>query len=412
MRIVSCKLLFVLAVAAVLGLAACDTVGEQNVDWKPGESLTIIGGSEFLFPAARSSFPVTETYRVNSYTIDKNYTWTLNGEAVPEGSVLDDGERVSITFSEPGTYTLAIDDGEEYTGEVTITVTAPGLADQAGRLGFDALASAIGYAGEGGGTLDTTLARILNGNGDDVYSYPETYTLLAPTDTALVRAFDANGDGALAASEVPGPAVLADILAYHAITDSISAEAVTGMAYPTLEGDDIAFDAAATVSGEPAELYTELSFPAGNGLIHTINEVLLPPSASVGLQDQASEDSTTITVRSVYLPEGGFIAIHDSTLLDGNVTGSVIGVSEALDPGLYNNVDVTLFEVPGATFPADTSLSGASTLIAMPHLDSNGNGTYDFVTSGGTADGPYVDAPYLSEQEQAVVDQAVVTVPE
>jgi hypothetical protein len=42
----------------------------------------------------------------------------------------------------------------------------------------------------------------------------------------------------------------------------------------------------------------------------------------------------------------------------------------------------------------------------MAHRDTNGNETYDFVTSGGAADGPYTDAG------SAVTDSASITVTE
>ena len=126
-------------------------------------------------------------------------------------------------------------------------------------------------------------------------------------------------------------------------------------------------------------------------------------NASVTLADQDS-DGTTLTIESVTLPEGGFVAIHDETLLEGNVVGSVVGVSEHLDPGTHENVTVTLFDVPGAEFD-ETELTESQALIAMPHLDTNGNQTYDFVTTDGEADGPYV-----TDAGDPVVADATVTV--
>ena len=71
--------------------------------------------------------------------------------------------------------------------------------------------------------------------------------------------------------------------------------------------------------------------------------------------------------------------------------GSVIGVSNALDAGTHEPVTVPLFEdVPGAAFDTQR-LTESQTLIAMPHRDTNGNGTYDFVASNGKQDGPYID---------------------
>ncbi|WP_423743529.1 twin-arginine translocation signal domain-containing protein (plasmid) [Haladaptatus sp. SPP-AMP-3] len=126
------------------------------------------------------------------------------------------------------------------------------------------------------------------------------------------------------------------------------------------------------------------------------------PMASVTLDDQTS-DGTMVSVGSATLSDGGFVAIHDSSLLDGEVLDSVIGVSNYLDAGSHEDVSVSLFNVPGGEFDMEMMKEDA-TLIAMPHLDSNGNEEYDFVESGGEADGPY------TADGEAVVDDAMVSV--
>ena len=125
--------------------------------------------------------------------------------------------------------------------------------------------------------------------------------------------------------------------------------------------------------------------------------------AGAEFQNQAS-DGSSVTVQQATLPQGGFVAIHDATLLEGQVVESVVGVSEALDAGRHGDVDVDLYTgVPGAQFDQD-SLQDDQPLIAMPHMDTNGNGTYDFVESGGQEDGAY------TEEGQAVIDVGFVTV--
>ena len=125
--------------------------------------------------------------------------------------------------------------------------------------------------------------------------------------------------------------------------------------------------------------------------------------ATVAFSDQTT-DGTSVTVDSVNMSDGGFVVIHDDSLLDGEVTGSVIGVSEYLAPGESENVTVSLYDgVPGATFD-QTELTENETLIAMPHRDTNTNESYDFVATNGSADGPYLT------NETAVTDSANVTV--
>ena len=135
----------------------------------------------------------------------------------------------------------------------------------------------------------------------------------------------------------------------------------------------------------------------------TVEEPAPPaPTADVTFENQTT-DGTTVVVESVTLSDGGFVAIHNSSLFDGNVIGSVIGVSDYLGPGTYEDVEVTLYDVPGANYNVDR-LPADEELIAMPHLDTNGNETYDFVAAGGGVDGPY------TEDGSAVIDTAQVTV--
>lgn len=126
------------------------------------------------------------------------------------------------------------------------------------------------------------------------------------------------------------------------------------------------------------------------------------PFAAVEFTNQPT-DGNDIVVDATTLSAGGYVAIHDGTLLEGEVGGSVIGVSEYLEPGVHYSVPIRLFDVPGASFDSNC-LTETAPLIAMPHQETNGNETYDFLTSGGEADGPYADAGL------PVIDAAIVTV--
>jgi PGF-CTERM protein len=123
-------------------------------------------------------------------------------------------------------------------------------------------------------------------------------------------------------------------------------------------------------------------------------EVTEPASASVSISDQTS-DGTTVTVDSVTMSQGGFVTIHDGSLLDGATFDSVRGTSDYLEPGESTDVEVTL----------DTPYESSGTAIAMPHLDTNGNEEYDFVSSNGAE-----DAPYTNSAGEIVTDSASLTV--
>jgi major cell surface glycoprotein (TIGR04216 family) len=127
-----------------------------------------------------------------------------------------------------------------------------------------------------------------------------------------------------------------------------------------------------------------------NRTVRIVQEI---EGASITLESQEL-DGRTVSVASTNLPEGGFAVIHDSSLLDGNVIGSVVGASTYLTPGTTENVLVQLDEQP----------EGTVTLIAMAHRDTDGDQTYDFVTSEGSDDGPYVN-----DEGNPVIDDAEIT---
>jgi hypothetical protein len=129
-----------------------------------------------------------------------------------------------------------------------------------------------------------------------------------------------------------------------------------------------------------------------DGAITDSGQVTVTPAA-VTFTDQTS-DGTSVTVDFLRMDDGGFVTMHDSSLLDGDALGSVVGVSEYLGPGSYEDVTVDL----------DEQLGESQTLIAMPHRDTDGDETYDFVDTGGSDDGPYTDA------DGAITDSGEVTV--
>ena len=103
----------------------------------------------------------------------------------------------------------------------------------------------------------------------------------------------------------------------------------------------------------------------------TLSDITVPPE-----EDELAE----ITVDSAYLPQGGFVTIHDGTLNDGATLDSIRGTSEYLEEDTLNE-DITV--------ELDDPYTEDGEAIAMPHKDTNGNETYDFVTSNKSEDTPY-----------------------
>jgi len=152
--------------------------------------------------------------------------------------------------------------------------------------------------------------------------------------------------------------------------------------------DNQAYDFTSSEGGEDGPFVTA----AGEAVLDDA-QVELSDVAAATFEDQAS-GGTTVVVDEVFVPEGGFVTMHDSSLGDGAVFESIRGTSEALEPGLHRDVVVTL----------DEPLEEDDTLFAMPHQDTNDDDAYDFETSEGAEDGPY------TADGGAVVDPGNVTV--
>jgi PGF-CTERM protein len=143
---------------------------------------------------------------------------------------------------------------------------------------------------------------------------------------------------------------------------------------------NVTFDFSNVSSEQEFDL--EVSSPSEINDVSIDGVVAAAPSANVSISNQ-SGNGQTVMVDSVTMSEGGFVTIHDSTLVsDGDAIGSVRGTSEYLENGTTENVTVSL----------DAPLNESGTVIAMPHLDTNGNEVYDFVTSEGAEDSPYTTA--------------------
>jgi len=123
-----------------------------------------------------------------------------------------------------------------------------------------------------------------------------------------------------------------------------------------------------------------------------------PPVSEAGeedpqiLFDDQQSDGTTVTVDTVVVPDGGFVAVYDET-------GGFRGASEFLSPGIHEEVSVTLTE----PLPDD------SVLTAVAHRDTNANEMFDFAL------GPHQftlnDLPYhLKDPPRLVADKARITV--
>jgi PGF-CTERM protein len=141
---------------------------------------------------------------------------------------------------------------------------------------------------------------------------------------------------------------------------------------------------------------TDGPYTADGGAVIDTSYQTVSASAEYAVQES---DGHTVTVESVDLSQGGFVAIHDASLAAGEVTGSVVGHSEYLDAGYHEDVTVTL----------STPLNESGTVIAMPHMDTNDDMAYTFPESGGNEDGPFTaDSAAVVSAAKTLVQATVV----
>ncbi|WP_090384756.1 DUF7282 domain-containing protein [Natronobacterium texcoconense] len=121
----------------------------------------------------------------------------------------------------------------------------------------------------------------------------------------------------------------------------------------------------------------------------------LEGEATITFQDQDS-DGDSVVIDAIELSEGGFVAVYDELAVDADPE-AVLGSSEYLEAGAYDNVTVEL----------DESLEESQPLTAVVHHDTTGDETFQYVESDGSE-----DEPYVSEGGAPVLDSAFVTVDE
>ena len=400
----------ILSVALVA--VGCDQ-GEQNLGLTPGDPYNItIGSAAGGATTSLASIPDTVSYYVEGYTTGKDYTWTVNDtnppilpSEAPETHrwAERNGEFITVVYSEKDALADAPLSGE---GSNTITVDAS-LAE-GGDDGIetdtisttatldDAVASQISrFSVFSTLTSLAATASLVEPLDDDSTA---SYTLFAPTNTQFDALADASPlpTNAVDGDEPKDSGMLVDFLKYHVVADSVRSGDLASGDIPTLlageaQGSFSTIDVDATAATVNGNAITQVDIPATNGAIHKLGGVLLPPVSSADFTDQEIGEADSVTVDGAYLPEGGFVVLRDSTALaDQGTIPSIVGVSDYLEAGIHTDVRVEV----------EVGVSFTTTISAMPHVDSNGNESYDFPTSAGLEDGPYF------KRGRAVLDNA------
>jgi uncharacterized surface protein with fasciclin (FAS1) repeats len=158
--------------------------------------------------------------------------------------------------------------------------TTPSAAATSAEASPMATASADTIVDVAAGNPDfsTLVAAVEAADLAETLSAEGPYTVFAPTDAA----FEALPAGVLDALLLPeNKELLTEILTYHVVAGEVMSTDIEPGEVPTVEGQDLTIevtDGTVTVNGATVEA---ADVEASNGVIHVIDEVLVPPNVDV-----------------------------------------------------------------------------------------------------------------------------------
>jgi uncharacterized surface protein with fasciclin (FAS1) repeats len=216
----------------------------------------------------------------------------------------------------------------------------------------------------------TTLTSLLKTAGlADALRQPGPYTLFAPTD----QAFAALPPDVLQQLQQPeNRETLIKILRYHVVSGDLPANKLTSGEVKTLEDEavNVKVDTANNQIAVNNASVIQPDVKATNGVVHVINQVLIPPELAQG--EQTEGEDTAVRVKRNYIAVGGNIGLGGNTALgSGNfAVTSKFGITNnfSIRPGAVIGDD-TVFLVP-ITFdfafrPTDI---GGSDAVISPYI--------------------------------------------
>ncbi len=154
------------------------------------------------------------------------------------------------------------------------TAPAPSASDSTSPSGDAAMADIVATA-DGAGTFKTLLEAAKAAGLVETLQGTGPFTVFAPTDEAFAALPAGTLDGLLA-----DPEALKKVLLYHVVSGEVTADQVVGLtSADTVEGSPIAIsvDDGKVYLNDAAQV-VKTDIMASNGVIHVIDQVLLPPA--------------------------------------------------------------------------------------------------------------------------------------
>ncbi|MTI30745.1 fasciclin domain-containing protein [Xanthovirga aplysinae] len=169
------------------------------------------------------------------------------------------------------------------------------------------------------------------------------FTIFAPTNEAFTNLLQAVGQSSI--DDLPPP-VLEKILLYHVINAEVLSTEVSPGAVTTLEGSDINLDNTEGITVNNVKVITPFDLEASNGVIHTLEEVLVPSSIAQFVN-----------------------TVLEPAYFNKDFTSLITAASKAdLVETLLNTPDLTIFAPSNAAFTEagiDPSSTDKETLVAV-----------------------------------------------
>ena len=164
------------------------------------------------------------------------------------------------------------DDSTETTSAATETTEA--MTDDTTTDSMAELGTIVDVATEAG-TFTTLLQAAETAGLVETLAGEGPYTVFAPTDEAFAAVDPATLEALLA-----DPEALSDVLLYHVVAGEVTAADVVELdSATTVQGSDlpIVVDGDTVMVGGATVITTDI--PASNGVIHVIDQVLIPPTS-------------------------------------------------------------------------------------------------------------------------------------
>lgn len=246
---------------------------------------------------------------------------------------------------------LAACDDDDPVGPVDTSIV--GVAEAAGS--FQTLLTALDAAG---------LTATLQGSG--------SFTVFAPTDAA----FDALPAGTLDALLADTEALTA-VLTYHVVDGALNSADVTSEAFiGTLNGQALPITAPGGSAQVAGAGLIDTDIAADNGIIHVVDQVLLPEDRNIVEVATDAGFSTLVTavdaagLTATLSGEGDFTVFAPTdaafdALPDGTLDDLLANPSQLADILLYHTVDGRLFSDQVVSLTSATSLEGSTIPISV-----------------------------------------------